>query len=170
MKCSLGISNFLEEISSLSHSIVSLYFFALIAEKVFLTSSCYSLELCIPMGISFLFSFSFTSLLLIAICKASSDNHFSFMHFFSLGMVLIPASCTVSQTSTQSSSGSLSINSNLLNLFWRMQASYFVKCPSFFPWISSWLALCYAFWWEYYRGKVVCCSSASHQEAHEMSV
>jgi len=28
MKCSLGISNFLEEISSLSHSIVFLYFFA----------------------------------------------------------------------------------------------------------------------------------------------
>ena len=27
MKCSLGISNFLEEISSLSHSIVFLYFF-----------------------------------------------------------------------------------------------------------------------------------------------
>ena len=32
MKCSLGISNFLEEISSLSHSVVFLYFFALIAE------------------------------------------------------------------------------------------------------------------------------------------
>ena len=30
MKCSLGISNFLEEISSLSHSAVFLYFFALI--------------------------------------------------------------------------------------------------------------------------------------------
>ena len=30
MKCFLGISNFLEEISSLSHSIVFLYFFALI--------------------------------------------------------------------------------------------------------------------------------------------
>ena len=30
MKCSLGISNFLEEISSLSHYIVFLYFFALI--------------------------------------------------------------------------------------------------------------------------------------------
>ena len=30
MKCSLGISNFLEEISSLSHSVVFLYFFALI--------------------------------------------------------------------------------------------------------------------------------------------
>ena len=30
MKCSHGISNFLEEISSLSHSVVFLYFFALI--------------------------------------------------------------------------------------------------------------------------------------------
>ena len=41
MKCSLGISNFLEEISSLSHSVVFLYFFALIAEEVFLISPCY---------------------------------------------------------------------------------------------------------------------------------
>ena len=37
MKCSLGISNFLQEISSLSHSIVFLYFFALIAEEGFLS-------------------------------------------------------------------------------------------------------------------------------------
>ena len=35
MKCSVGISNFLEEISSLSHSVVFLYFFALIAEEGF---------------------------------------------------------------------------------------------------------------------------------------
>ena len=35
MKCSLGIYNFLEEISSLSCSIVFLYFFALIAEEGF---------------------------------------------------------------------------------------------------------------------------------------
>ena len=61
MKCSLGISDFLEEISSLSHSIVFLYFFALFAEEAFLSfflffffeegfliSPCYSLELCIP--------------------------------------------------------------------------------------------------------------------------
>ena len=33
MKCSLDISNFLEEISSLSHSIIFLYFFALITEE-----------------------------------------------------------------------------------------------------------------------------------------
>ena len=54
MKFSLGVSNFLEEISSLSHSIVFLYFFALITEEGFLISPCYSLELCIPMAISFL--------------------------------------------------------------------------------------------------------------------
>src|SRR5574337_423302 len=59
MKYSLGISNFLEEISSLSHSVVFLYFFALIAEEGFLISSCYSLEFCIQMLISFLFSFAF---------------------------------------------------------------------------------------------------------------
>ena len=52
---SLGISNFLEEIFSLSHSVVFLYFFALITEKGFLISPCYSLELCVQMGISFLF-------------------------------------------------------------------------------------------------------------------
>ena len=58
-----------------------------------------------------------TSLLFSAICKASSDNHFAFVHFFFLGMVLITASCTMSQTSVHSSSGTLSIRSNPLNLF-----------------------------------------------------
>ena len=33
MKCSLGISNFFEEISSLSHPVIFLYFFALITEE-----------------------------------------------------------------------------------------------------------------------------------------
>ena len=47
MKCSLDISNFLKEISSLSYSIAFLYFFALIAEEGFLISPRYSLELCI---------------------------------------------------------------------------------------------------------------------------
>src|SRR5574340_124114 len=59
MKCSLGISNFLEEISSLSYSIVFLDFFALITKEGFLISPRYSLELCIQMLISFLFSFAF---------------------------------------------------------------------------------------------------------------
>ena len=108
MKCSLGISNFLEEISSFSHSVVFLYFFALITEEGFLISPCYSLELCIQIGISFPFSFAFISLLFSAICKALSDNHFAFLHLFFLGMVLITASCTMSQTSIHSSSDILS--------------------------------------------------------------
>ena len=49
MKCALGISDFLEEICSLSHSVVCLYFFALIPEEAFLISPCYYLELCIQM-------------------------------------------------------------------------------------------------------------------------
>ena len=35
------------------------------------------------------------SCLFSAICKSSSDNHFAFLHFFFLGMVLITVSCTV---------------------------------------------------------------------------
>ena len=50
----------------------------------------------------------FTSLLFTAICKASSDSHFAFLHFFFLGMVLILVSCTMSWTSVHSSSGTLS--------------------------------------------------------------
>ena len=117
MKCSLGISNFLEEISSLSHSVVFLSFIALITEEGFLISPCYSLELCIQMDISFLFFFAFASLLFTAICKVSSDNHFAFLHFFFLGMVLIPVSCTMSRTLVHGSSGTLSIRTNPLNLF-----------------------------------------------------
>ena len=41
----------------------------------------------------------FTSLLFTAICKASSDSHFAFLRFFFLRMILIPASCTMSQIS-----------------------------------------------------------------------
>ena len=44
MKCSLGISDFLDETSSYSHSIIFLYFFALMIEEGFLISPCYSLE------------------------------------------------------------------------------------------------------------------------------
>ena len=108
MKCSLGIYNFLEEISCLSHSTV---FFVLCID---------------PLGrfsyLSLLFfgtlhshdshpqSFSplpFTSVLFSAICKAFSDNHFAFLHFFFLGMVSITTSCVMFQTSIQSSSGTL---------------------------------------------------------------
>ena len=69
IKCSLGISSFLEEISSLSRSIVFLYVFALITEEGFLISLLFS-GTCIQMDISFLFSLFFASFLFTAICKA----------------------------------------------------------------------------------------------------
>ena len=71
---------------------------------------CYSLELCIQLGLSFPFSlsFPFPSLPSSAVCKASLDNHFAFLHYFFLGMVLIPASCTMSRNFVHSSSGTLS--------------------------------------------------------------
>ena len=53
----------------------------------------------------------FASLLFTAFCKASPDTHFAFLHFFSMGVVLIPVSCTMSRTSFHSSSGTLSIRS-----------------------------------------------------------
>ena len=103
MKCSLGISNFLEEISSLSHYTVLLYFFALITEEGFLFSPC------------FLWNSAFKLIYLSfspSICKASLDKHFAILYFFFLGVVLIPASCTMSWISGCSSSGTLCIRSN----------------------------------------------------------
>ena len=58
MKCFLDISNFLEQISSLSYSVIFL-FLALITEEGFLISPHDSLELCIQMSISFLFPCAF---------------------------------------------------------------------------------------------------------------
>ena len=138
MKCSLGISNFLEEISaaakslqlcptlcdprdgsppgslvpgilqarilewvaieisSHSHSIIFLYFLALIMKKSFLSLLAilwYSLA---SKWVYFSFSpLLFSSLLFSAIFKASSDSRFAFLHFFFLGLVLIPVSCTM---------------------------------------------------------------------------
>ena len=96
MNCSIGISNFLEEISSLSHSIVFLYFFALVAEEAFLISLFYSLELQLKWVYLSFSPLLFASLLFTAICNGSSDSHFAFLHFFLLEMVLIPVSYTVS--------------------------------------------------------------------------
>ena len=89
MKISFGISHFLEEISSLSHSVVFLCSFALITEEGFLI-----LAILCNLAFKWVYlSFSplpFTFILFIA--NASSDNYFAFLHFFFLGIVLIPAS------------------------------------------------------------------------------
>ena len=54
---------------------IFLYIFSL------LTSPCYSLELCLQLGISFPFSTVFASLVSPAICKVSLDKHFAFLHW-----------------------------------------------------------------------------------------
>ena len=88
MKCSLGISNFLEEISSLSHSVVSIYLcidcwrrlsylFLLFFGTLHSDAYIFPLLLC------------FSLLLFTAICKASPDSYFAFLHFAFLAYQLI---------------------------------------------------------------------------------
>ena len=111
MKYSLDISNFLEEIPSLSHPTVFLYFFALITEEGFLISPCYPLEFCIQMGISLLFSFAFLFLFFSQLFVRPPQTtflHFAFLHFSFLRMVLITASCMMLQTFIHSFSCTLS--------------------------------------------------------------
>jgi len=68
-------------------------------------------------GISFPFYFDFHfSSFLSYFCKASSDNHFAFLLFFFLRMVLVTTSYIMLRTSVCSSSGILSTRSNPLNL------------------------------------------------------
>ena len=75
---------------------------------------CNSAFRCLYLSFSPLLS---TSLLFTAICKASPDSHFAFLHFFSTRMVLIPVACTMSRTSFHGSSGTLSIRSISLPLY-----------------------------------------------------
>ena len=78
MKCFLGVSNFLEAISSVSQSVLFLYFFPLIADDSFLISPCYfwnSAFRCLYLSFSPLL---LASLLFTAICKASLDSHLAF--------------------------------------------------------------------------------------------
>ena len=125
MKCSLGISNFLKVISSLSHSIVFLYFCALITEESFLIS------LAILWNSAFKWvylSFSplpLASLLFSAIFKASLDNYFAFLHFFFLGMVLITNSCTMLQISVSIVLQALSLSNLLLYKLPKLSSSVF---------------------------------------------
>ena len=106
------ISNFLEEISSLSHSIVFLYSFALILRKTFLSLLAVLWNSAFK-WISFLFSFTFASLLFLLFVRPPQTAILLFWHFFFSLMVLLPVSCTMSQTSIHSSSGTLGTLSDL---------------------------------------------------------
>ena len=84
IKFSLGISDFLEVISSLSHCILFLYLFVLFTRKEFFFFSFFlfyyyyyfTLQYSLPSIIWH------SASLFSAICKAFSDNHFAFLHFF----------------------------------------------------------------------------------------
>ena len=109
MKCSLGISNFLE-----GSLVFPILLFSSISMPCSLRKAFFKSFLAILWNSAFrlmylfFFPLLFTSLLFSAICKASSDNHFAFLHFFFLGMVLITTYCTMLWTSVHSSSGTLS--------------------------------------------------------------
>ena len=90
MKCSLGISNFLEEIS-----IFPILLFSSISLHWSLRKSFLSLHAVLWNSAFKWVYLSFSplplaSLLFSAIYKASSDNHFAFLHFFFLGMFWSP--------------------------------------------------------------------------------
>ena len=96
---------------------------------------------CLPFKWVYL-SFSplpFISLLFTAICKASSDNCFAFLHFFSLGMVLIPASCTMSDSlSTELNLSIDSLNPWLLDCVWwgrSVSRGAWVRAQLLFTWV-----------------------------------
>ena len=117
MKCSFGISNFLEEISSLSillfssislHCSLKMAFLSLLAILRNFAFSWVSLSLS-PLH--------FGPLLFSAISKDSSHNHFAILHFFFFGMFLVFTSCSVLQISVYSSSGILFIRYNHLSIF-----------------------------------------------------
>ena len=108
MKYSLGISNFLEEVSSLSHSIVFLCFVHCSLMKAFSSLLAVLWNFAFSWVYLTLSLLPFISLLFSAICKPSSDKHSALLHFFFMGMVLLTTSCTVLWTFIHSSSGTLS--------------------------------------------------------------
>ena len=122
MTFSLGISDFLKRslvFLSLLFQSISLHcsfmkvFLSLFASLQNSTLPIYILFSCLYISLSPL---PFMPLFSSGICNAFSDNHFVFLHFFFLGMVLVTASCSVLRNSVHNSSGSLSIRSNPLNL------------------------------------------------------
>ena len=77
----------------------------------------------------------FTSFLFTATCKASSDDHFALLYFLFLGVILTPVSYTMSRISAHSSSDSLSIRSNPLNLLLRSLCQHIWKTQQ---WPQDW--------------------------------
>ena len=110
--------NFLEEISSPSHWVVSLLFLCINHWGRLSYLSLLFLGTLHSNGYIFPFSpLPLASLLFSAIHKASSDNHFCLFAFLFLGDGLDPCLLFNVTNSLHSSSGTQSIRSNPLNLF-----------------------------------------------------
>ena len=107
MKYSLGISSFLEEISSLSHSIRFPLFLCIDPWGRLSYLSLLFLGTLHSNGYIFLFLLCLLHLFFSQL--PASGNHFAFLRFFFLGMILITAFCTMSWTSVYSSSGTLDL-------------------------------------------------------------
>ena len=107
MKCYLGISNFFEEISSLSYFIVFLYL-----RKAFLSL----LAILWNSAFKWVYLSFYPLLLFFSSLFVRSPQTAILFSFFFLGMALIHVSCTISRTSAHSSSGTLSMRSSPLNL------------------------------------------------------
>ena len=89
MKSSLGISNFFKRslvFPILLFSSISLHWSL---RKAFLSLLAILWNSAFKWVYLSFSPLSFAYLLFITICKVSSDNHFSFLHFFFLGMVFI---------------------------------------------------------------------------------
>ena len=117
LKCSLGISNFLEEIANLSYSIISSISLQCLLKKAILSLLAILWNSAFSWVYLSLSPLPFASPLFSPICKAYSNNHFAFLHFFCLGTVLVTTSYIILWTSVHSFSGTLFTRYNPLNLF-----------------------------------------------------
>ena len=137
MKCSFHISNFLDEISSLSHSIV--FSISLHCSLKSLSSPFYSLEPCIQLSISFRFSFAFSLIFFSQpfvrspqiIILPSCISFFFRMILVTAVMYMqyiVPSPYTLLRTSIHSSSGALSDRIPLIYLYLHS----IVDFPTFF--------------------------------------
>ena len=116
-KMFLAINGAHEEHQWINSFQVFLYFFALIVEEGFLSSPCYFWELCILMGLSFLFYFAFSFSSFHSYLYGFLRQPFCFLHFSFLGMVLDHRLFFVQCLEPCPKFFKHSIRSNPLNLF-----------------------------------------------------
>ena len=117
MICSLANSNFFEEISRPSNSLIFFYLFALFTYKVLLNLSVLCSGTLCSVGCIFPFSLAFQFSSFLGSLQGLLRKPLCLLVFLFLGIALVTVSCTVLQISVHSSSGTLTTRSNPSNLF-----------------------------------------------------